>query len=228
MVTTPDGAHVAMVHVNNFTSEMNAWTNLFEEVIALGNGCISRGELFDALYTKSFEADEEIGGIIGYNFLSGEPIAGVLNGIPIIARMPEGKMNLANFMKMHIYSSLGSLALGCEILAKEKVKIDNVYGHGGFFKTPVVGQSAMSAAVGAPVTVMSNAGEGGAWGIALLALFSYCGKKDLGAFLDGIFLNVQKSTVSASEKETKSFTGFMEKYKKALAIENLAAEVLRC
>lgn len=228
MVTTPDGAHVAMVHVNNFTSEMNAWTNLFEEVIALGNGCISRGKLFDALYTKSFEADEEIGGIIGYNFLSGEPIAGVLNGIPIIARMPEGKMNLANFMKMHIYSSLGSLALGCEILAKEKVKIDNVYGHGGFFKTPVVGQSAMSAAVGAPVTVMSNAGEGGAWGIALLALFSYCGKKDLGAFLDGIFLNVQKSTVSASEKETKSFTGFMEKYKKGLAIENLATEVLRC
>ena len=228
MVTTPDGAHVAMVHVNNFTSEMNAWTNLFEEVIALGNGCISRGKLFDALYTKSFEADEEIGGIIGYNFLSGEPIAGVLNGIPIIARMPEGKMNLANFMKMHIYSSLGSLALGCEILAKEKVKIDNVYGHGGFFKTPVVGQSAMSAAVGAPVTVMSNAGEGGAWGIALLALFSYCGKKDLGAFLDGIFLNVQKSTVSASEKETKTFTAFMEKYKKGLAIENLAAEVLRC
>ena len=228
MVTTPNGAHVAMVHVNNFTSEMNAWTNLFEEVIALGNGCISRGKLFDALYTKSFEADEEIGGIIGYNFLSGEPIAGVLNGIPIIARMPEGKMNLANFMKMHIYSSLGSLALGCEILAKEKVKIDNVYGHGGFFKTPVVGQSAMSAAVGAPVTVMSNAGEGGAWGIALLALFSYCGKKDLGAFLDDIFLNVQKSTVSASEKETKSFTAFMEKYKKGLAIENLAAEVLRC
>lgn len=228
IVTTPHGSPVAMVHVNNFTSEMTSWTNLFEEVIAIGGGDISRGKLFDALYAKSLEADERLGGLIGYNFLSGEPIAGVLNGIPMIMRSPEGRMNLANFMKMHIYSSLGSLALGCEMLSKENVKIDKVYGHGGFFKAPVVGQSAMSAAIDAPVTVMSNAGEGGAWGIALLALFARCGGKDLEDFLEGVFVDAQKTTVSASETEIKAFKLFMNKYKKGLAIENYAAEVLGC
>jgi len=226
MVTTPHGAPVAMVHVNNFTSEMTAWTNLFEEVIALGGGSISRGKLFDALYAKSLEADESCGGLVGYNFLSGEPIAGVANGVPMIARTPDGKLNLANFMKMHIYSALGSLALGCEILSREKVEIDSVCGHGGFFKAPVVGQSAMSAAIGAPVTVMSNAGEGGAWGIAVLALFTYLGKKDLDSFLDSVFENAEKSTLSASEAEISTFSAFMTKYKKALSVEGLASEVL--
>ena len=226
MVTTPHGAPVAMVHVNNFTSEMTAWTNLFEEVIALGGGEISRGKLFDALYARSLEADEGCGGLVGYNFLSGEPIAGVSSGIPLIARKPDGKLTLANFMKMHIYSALGSLALGCEILKKENVEIDSVYGHGGFFKAPVVGQSAMSAAVGAPVTVMQNAGEGGAWGIAVLALFSYLGEQNLEDFLEGIFANTEKATLSASEAEIKSFNGFMTKYKKALSVERLASEVL--
>ena len=127
---------------------------------------------------------------------------------------------------MHVYSALGSLALGCEILSKENVKIDSVYGHGGFFKAPVVGQSAMSAAIGAPVTVMQNAGEGGAWGIALLALFTCCGGNDLEKFLNGVFEAVEKSTVSAIESEIYSFNKFMEKYKKGLAVETLASEVL--
>jgi sugar (pentulose or hexulose) kinase len=226
MVTTPHGAPVAMVHVNNFTSEMTSWTNLFEEVIALGGGNISRGKLFDALYAKSLEADEDIGGLIGYNFLSGEPIAGVSSGIPMIARTPDGRLTLANFMKMHIYSALGSLAMGCEILSKENVEIDSVSGHGGFFKAPVVGQSAMSAAIGAPVTVMQNAGEGGAWGVAVLALFTYLGEQNLETFLDGIFENVEKTTISASESEINSFNAFMTKYKKALSVERLASEVL--
>ena len=228
VVTTPHGAPVAMVHVNNFTSEMTAWTNLFEEVIALGGGNISRGNLFDSLYGKSLEADHECGGLIGYNFLSGEPIAGVANGIPMIVRTSDGKLNLANFMKMHIYSALGALAMGCEMLSKENVQIDSVCGHGGFFKTPVVGQSAMSAAVGAPVTVMQNAGEGGAWGIALLALFAYLGELNLEDFLNSVFKNVKKTTVSASEAELGAFGVFMKKYKKSLVIERLASEVLQC
>lgn len=228
MVTTPHGAPVAMVHVNNFTSEMTAWTNLFEEVIALGGGNISRGKLFDALYAKSLEADENCGALVGYNFLSGEPIAGVSNGIPMIMRTPDGTLNLANFMKMHIYSALGSLALGCEILSKEKVEIDSVYGHGGFFKAPVVGQSAMSAAIGAPVSVMQNAGEGGAWGIAVLALFTYLGEQSLEKFLGRIFKNAEKTTQSAGEAEMKAFHSFMSKYKKVLSVERLASEVLSC
>ncbi len=226
MVTTPHGAPVAMVHVNNFTSEMTAWTNLFEEVIALGGGNISRGKLFDALYASSLEATEDCGGLVGYNFLSGEPIAGVSSGIPMIARTPDGKLTLANFMKMHVYSALGSLAMGCEILKKENVQIDSVYGHGGFFKAPVVGQSAMSAAVGAPVTVMQNAGEGGAWGIAVLALFTYLGEQSLENFLESVFKNAEKTTLSASEADIKSFNAFMSKYKKALSVERLASEVL--
>ncbi|MBR6680037.1 MAG: ATPase [Clostridia bacterium] len=226
MVTTPHGAPVAMVHVNNFTSEITAWTNLFEEVIEIGGGEIGRGKLFDALYAKSLEADKNCGELVGYNFLSGEPIAGVSKGIPMIARMPDGRLTLANFMKMHIYSALGSLALGCEILSKENVEIDSVYGHGGFFKAPVVGQSAMSAAIGAPITVMQNAGEGGAWGVALLALFTCCGGNDLEIFLNNIFEDAEKSTVWASESEINSFRAFMKKYKRGLAVEKLASEVL--
>ena len=226
VVTTPHGAPVAMVHVNNFASEITAWTNLFEEVISLGGGSISRGKLFDALYAKSLEGDDDCGGLIGYNFLAGEPIVNVSKGIPMIVRASDGKLSLANFMKMQIYSALGSLALGCEMLSKEDVQIDSVYGHGGFFKSPFVGQSAMSAAVGAPVTVMQNAGEGGAWGIAVLALFAYLGEKSLESFLDKIFANAQKNTVSANEKELKAFAAFMKKYKKGLEVERLAAERL--
>ncbi len=226
VVTTPHGAPVAMVHVNNFASEITAWTNLFEEVITLGGGNISRGALFDALYAKSLEGDEDCGGLVGYNFLAGEPIVNVASGAPLIVRASDGKLTLANFMKMHIYSALGSLALGCEMLHKEDVQIDSVCGHGGFFKSPFVGQSAMSAAIGAPVTVMQNAGEGGAWGIAVLALFAHLGEHNFESFLDGIFKDAQKTTVSASKSEQKSFSAFMEKYKKGLEVERLATDVL--
>ena len=226
VVTTPVGAPVAMVHVNNFASEITSWTNLFEEVISLSGNNVDRGVLFDSLYRKSLEADGDVGGFIGYNFLAGEPIAKVSSGIPMIARTPDGAFTLANFMKMQIYSALGTLAIGCEMLERENVAIDSVFGHGGFFKTPYVGQSAMSAAVKAPVTVMKNAGEGGAWGIALLALFAYSEENDLDVFLERIFKDSEKTTVMANDAEKASFADFMEKYKKGLAFERLALEVL--
>lgn len=225
VVTTPHGAPVAMVHVNNFTSEITAWTNLFEEVIAIGGGSIERGRLFDALYQISLSADRELGGLMGYNFLAGEPIANVASGIPMITRNPAGRLTLANFMKMHIYSALGSLSIGCDILKNENVQIDAICGHGGFFKSDFVGQSAMSAAAGAPITVMKNASEGGAFGIALLALFAYDGCSDLDVFLDEIFKNTEKSTVSASAEEIDTFKSFMQKYKSGLDAERHAAEV---
>lgn len=224
VVTTPHGASVAMVHVNNFASEMTAWANLFGEVIALGGGSVDRGALFDGLYTKSLEADEDAGGLVGYPFLAGEPIASVERGVPLLMRAPSGKLTLANFMKMQIYSALGALAMGCEILDEEGVRPTRVCGHGGFFKTPFVGQSAMSAALGAPVTVMKNAGEGGAWGIALLALATARGQKDLEALLDEVFRDAEKSTVQADETERKSFAAFLETYKKGLASERAAAD----
>jgi sugar (pentulose or hexulose) kinase len=227
VVTTPHGAPVAMVHVNNFTSEINAWAGLFEEVLALGGVQMPRNALFDGLFTKSREADEDCGGLMGYNFLSGEPIAGVADGIPLVARTPDGRLTLANFMKMHIYSALGSLAMGCEILSKEQVGIDSVCGHGGFFKTPQVGQSAMSAAIGAPVTVMKHAGEGGAWGIALLALLTLRGGEPE-AFLNRIFATAERVTVAADEAEIRAFRRFMEGYKPGLSVEKQASEVWTC
>lgn len=226
VVTTPHGYPVAMVHVNNFASEITAWANLFEEVIALSGGKPDRAALFNALYNVSREADGDVGGLIGYNFLAGEPIAKVSGGVPMVARKPGGHFTLANFMKMQIYSALGSLAMGCDMLAKENVSIDSVCGHGGFFKTPRVGQSAMSAAVNAPVTVMENAGEGGAWGIALLALYTYVRGNSLEAFLDEIFENAQKTTVSADDSEKGAFALFMNSYKRGLEVERLAVEVL--
>ena len=227
VVTTPHGYPVAMVHVNNFTSEINAWASLFEEAFtALGGRGPDRSTLFNTLYGKALEGDADCGGLMGYNFLSGEPIAGVAKGIPMVTRAHDGKLTLANFMRMQIYSALGSLAMGCEILAREKVRIDSVCGHGGFFKTPVVGQSAMSAAVGAPVTVLENAGEGGAWGIAVLALLASRQSRDLEGLLAELFAESPKTTVSADENECKAFAAFMESYRKGLAVERLASEVL--
>jgi len=227
LVATPHGSPVAMVHINNFASEITAWAKLFYEVIALCGGTVSTDKLYEAMYTASLSADGDIGGLVGYNFLAGEPMAGVEKGMLLVARAPSGRLNIANFMKMHIYSALGSLAIGCRILEKEKVKINSVCGHGGFFKTPVVGQSAMSAAVGAPVTVMKNAGEGGAWGIALLALFAHKKEKDLGSFLNGVFSGAESTTVFASEEERASFAAFMKKYEKGLDIERMAADKLQ-
>ena len=227
VVTTPHGYPVAMVHVNNFTSEINAWAGLFEEAFtALGGSGLDRTTLFNTLYGKALEGTADCGGLMGYNFLSGEPIAGVPKGIPLLTRAPEGKLTLGNFMKMQIYSALGSLAMGCEILSKENVRINAVCGHGGFFKTPFVGQSAMSAAVGAPVTVMEHAGEGGAWGVAVLALLTARQSRDLEGVLAELFADSPKSTVSADEKERKAFSAFMEIYRKGLTVEKLASEVL--
>ena len=224
VVTTPTGDPVAMVHVNNFTSEINAWASLFEEIIALGGGSVDRGALFDALFGKSREGDTDCGGLMGYNFLSGEHIVGVAEGRPMIARRPDGALTAANFMKMQIYSALSTLSIGMDILRQEQVALDSVCGHGGFFKTAFVGQSAMSAALGAPVTVMTNAGEGGAWGVALLALFAALGGGSLDDFLKRIFCDAQKITVAADDAEKNDFARFAERYRKGLPLERLAAE----
>jgi len=226
IVTTPTGHPVAMVHVNNFTSEMNAWVDVFKEALALAGLEMSKGEIFEMLFKKSMESDEEVGKLVGFNFLSGEHMVGVEKGRPMYIRLPEGKLNLANFMQMQIYSALGALSMGVEILKKENVLIEMVCGHGGFFKTEFVGQNAMSAAVGAPVVVMENAGEGGAWGIAILALYACRNEKKFEEFLNDIFRESKKVTVSAEEKEKEKFRSFMELYKKGLKIEKQASEIM--
>ena len=226
VVATPSGAPVAMVHANNFTSEINAWAGLFHEVLALAGVEMNKGKLFDALYEISAGSDDNVGGLVGYNFLSGEPIVGMDSGIPLIARRPDGKLNLANFMQMQLYSALGAMSVGMEILAEENVQIEDICGHGGFFKTPFIGANAMSAALGAPITTMKNAGEGGAWGVAVLALYRISNNCTLEEFLDKIFAGAEKETVVASDAEKAKFARFMKAYKAGLAVEKLATEVL--
>lgn len=224
VVTTPTGTPVAMVHVNNFTSEINAWASIFGEVATTFGASVDQSTLFDTLFNASRNGDADCGGLMAYNFLSGEHIAEVEEGRPMLLRRPDGTLNLANFMKTQIYSALGTLAIGMEILKKENVTLDSVSGHGGFFKTPRIGQSAASAALGAPVTVMKNAGEGGAWGIALLALFALQKNSTLSDFLGVLFASAEQSTVEADARERADFAAFLANYRRALPIERAAAE----
>ena len=221
IVSTPCGEPVAMVHANNFTNELNAWCDLFSEVAQLTGG--SSDGLMLKLFEESLQSDRDVGGLMGYNFLSGEPIVGLERGAPIVIRGAEGKFNLANFMQMQIYSALGTLAIGTQILYDEGIVIDEVCGHGGFFKTAHVGQWAMSAALNAPVTVMKNAGEGGAWGMALLALYR-SKTQSLESFLQSIFAKAEKATLMASQCERDKFSRFLDRYKNGLAVAKAAAE----
>lgn len=219
MVTTPCGDPVAMVHVNNCTNEINAWVNLFDEVIRLSGGSISKGELFQRLFEKSAESDKDCGMLTGFNFLSGEPVAQVEDGRLMFLREPDGKLSLANFMQTQIYSAVASLSLGMDKLYEEGVRLKSVCGHGGFFKTESIGSLAMSAALDSPVTVMQTSGEGGAWGIALLALYRLNSAMTLSQFLDGIFHSCTKTTVMADEKQKRKFDDFMKRYKRYLSLE---------
>lgn len=225
IVATPDGYPAALIHTNNCTSEINEWVNLFSEVAELCGAKISKGELFTKLFNKSVESDEIVGGITGYNYLAGETQAHTVNGAPLIVRTQDGKLNLANFMQMQIYSAISGLALGMDILANEDVKIDSVTAHGGYYKTEFIGQNATSAVLNAPVTVMENAGEGGAWGIALLAGYALNNTLSLSEYLNGIFKGTKKKTVMADDKEKAKCRVFLERYKKYLQTERLASEV---
>jgi len=228
MVTTPDGAPVAMVHSNTCTSDINAWAGLFAEFAALVGADVSDGKLYELLFKKSLEGDADCGGLMNYNFLAGEPVVGLNEGKPLFVRRNDAKMNLANFWKTQIYASLATIAVGMEILRDENVEIAEMCGHGGFFKTPEVGQRAMSAAMGCPITVLDNAGEGGAWGMAVLA--AYLGKctleaVSLGDYLDGIFANEGKTTVSATDEDKRDFAAYVAEFKKFLPAEAAAANV---
>ncbi len=225
VVATPHGLPVAMVHVNNCTNEINAWAGLFMQLLeTFGVKNVTHGELLSALFNAGAKMSDDVGGLVGYNFLSGEPTLGLESGRPIVIREPGKELLLSDFMGMQIYGALGALALGAEILAKEGVKIDEVCAHGGFFKTAGVGDKAMSAALGAPVSVMKNAGEGGAFGMALLALFARCGGGSLEEFTDGVFEGAEKTVARANEREKCRFAAYLERYKAALGVARAAAK----
>lgn len=225
LVTTPSGDLVGMVHTNNCTSEINSWMNLFKEAAEVIDSPISMDELFVKMFNHSLKASDNCGGLLSYGYHSGENITKMPEGRPLFVRSPESDFTLANFMRMHLFSAFGAMRIGMDILSQEKVNIDQIVGHGGIFKTPEVGQRALSAVMDAPVTVMENAGEGGAWGIALLASYCIRGKQEetLASFLDQhVFESDEGVTLTANPVEVEGFNQFMELYKEGLAIEAAA------
>jgi sugar (pentulose or hexulose) kinase len=231
IVTTPTGKPVAMVHSNNCTSDLNAWVDLFQEFTDALAVEMDESKLFEMLYQKALTGDADCGGLLAYNYLSGEHITHFEEGRPLFVRTPESRFTLSNFMRVHLFSALGALKIGLDILfEQEQVKIDQVLGHGGFFKTKEVGQKIMAAAMNVPVSVMGTAGEGGAWGIALLA--SYMIRKaenePLEAYLfNKVFAGENGTTIAPNQADVDGFTAFMERYKKGLVIERAAVDGLR-
>ena len=229
MVTTPDGAPVAMVHCNNGTSDLNAWVNLFGEFAALTGKIMPVGDLYGTLYNHALTGDPDCGGLLAYGFFSGEHNVGMEEGRPLVVRKPDNHFTLANFMRVHLYTALGTLRLGSEILEEEKVAIDRITGHGGFFKTPVVGQKILAACMKAQVTVMETAGEGGAWGIALLAAYlEYGSEMSLADYLDKkVFAGSEGSTLDPDPADMEGFTQFMKAFRAGLPIERAAIDSMR-
>lgn len=231
MVTTPSGKPVAMVHSNNCTSDLNAWIGLFREFTDALGVEINQSRLFEMLYQKALAGDADGGGLLAYNYLSGEHITHLEEGRPLFVRTPESRFTLSNFMRVHLFSSLGALKIGLDILfEQEQVKIDQILGHGGFFKTKEVGQKMMAAAMNVPVSVMETAGEGGAWGIALLAAYMLHKEENepLETYLTNkVFAGEDGTTIAPNQADVDGFMAFMERYKKGLVIERTAVDALK-
>ena len=230
MVTTPAGLPVAMVHCNNCTSDINAWVGIFAEFAQLMGIEADKGELFTRLFEVALAGDADCGGLLSFNYFSGEGVTDLDEGRPLFARTPDARLTLANFMRTHLLSALATLKVGMDILKQaENVPIDRLYGHGGYFKTPGVGQRMLSAAVGAPVSVMETAGEGGPYGMALLAAYMLWHDEDetLEDYLDEkVFADAAPTTLMAEPGEVAGFDAFLARYKAALPLERLATEVI--
>ncbi len=226
MVTTPDGLPVAMVHCNNCTSDINAWIGLFAEFSKRAGLEISKPDLYDLLLLSALEGDPDCGGLISYNYYSGEGITDVNEGRPVFLRIPDAKFTLPNFMRTHLLSALATLKIGLDILTNdEKLRIDRLYGHGGYFKTEVAGQRMLSAAAGVPVSVMKTAESGGPYGMALLA--AYMLRRDEGEtlpdYLDNrVFAGAESVTLMATDEEIAGFNAFLARYRAAFPVETAA------
>jgi sugar (pentulose or hexulose) kinase len=226
LVTTPNGSPVAMVHANNCSSDLNAWLGLFREFSEAMGQKVDTNQLFEVMLNKALEADPDGGGLLSYGYYSGENITGLEQGRPLFVRSPESNFNLANFMRTHLFSAFGALKIGMDILTKkEDVSIDGILAHGGLFITPVVGQKIVAAAMNVPVSVMETAGEGGAWGMSILASYMRNKEQDesLEEFLDNhVFKDVDGKEIYPDGLDVTGFEEFMERYKKGLAIEEAA------
>lgn len=226
MVTTPDGSLVAMVHCNNCTSEINAWIKLFSEYQTLMGIPVDMNEIYVKLFNHALVGDADCGGLVSYNYVSGEPVTGLAEGRPLFVRSANDKFSLSNFMRSQLYAAIGVLKIGNDLLFNdEKIRVDRITGHGGYFKTPGVGQRMLAAALNSPISVMETAGEGGAWGIALLASFlvNNAEKMNLADFLDNkVFAGNAGVEIAPTEADVEGFNKYIENYKRGLKIEEAA------
>ena len=225
MVTTPSGAPVAMVHCNNCTSDTSAWARVIIQILSLYGFEVDKDTVYTKMFQTALEGDYDCGGLMSYNYYSGEGVTDLDEGRLIFMRKADSKFNFSNFMRMHLYSALATLKIGMDILADEDVAIDKIYGHGGFFKTEGVGQRILSAAINTPVSVMQTAGEGGPYGMALLCAYTLW--KDEGETLEDyldnkVFADCKSSTIMADKEEVDGFNKFIDVYKNCLDVEKLA------
>ena len=229
MVTTPTGKPVAMVHCNNCTNEINAWAQVFRGFLEATGKKADMGDIFTAMFTAALDGEKDAGGLVLYNYLSGEPITELTEGRPLLARAPEATLSFANFMRAQLYSALATLSLGLDILRGENAPMEKLMGHGGFFKTPQVGQRILAAAAGAPVSVMETAGEGGPWGMALLAAYqaNRAPGQTLEAYLEeNVFAAQNAVTLAPDPQDEAGFKAFMARYVKGLAAERAAVDAI--
>jgi len=220
---------VAMVHCNNCTNDSNAWVSLLNEAASLFGAAPDSSELYTKLYEKSLEGDADCGGVMVCNYMAGEGVTHLDEGRPLVLRRPDSRFTLANFFRSTLYSTMATLKLGMDILLNENVKIDSMTAHGGLFKTPVVGQKYMAAACNSPITCMKTAGEGGPYGMAILAAYSAV-KTDneaLGDFLTNkVFASAESTTLSPDPADVSGFNSYIEEYKKLIKVEKKAVEVM--
>lgn len=228
LVTTPTGKAVAMVHCNNCTNDSNAWVGVLKEAANLLGAAPSTGEVYTKLYEKALEGDPDCGGVLVCNYMAGEGITHLDEGRPLVLRQPGAKFTLANFFRATLYATMSTLKLGMDILAKENVAIDSLTGHGGLFKTPVVGQRFMAAACNAPITCMTTAGEGGPYGMALLA--SYLLNKQgqsLETYLnEKVFAGASGTTIAPEAADVEGFNRYMEHFRNLVEVERKAVEII--
>lgn len=228
LVTTPAGDPVAMVHCNNGASELAAWAGVFGRFAAAAGASVDNDAVFEVLFREALDGEADAGGLVAYNYLAGEPIAGLAEGRPLIVRTPDSRLTLANFMRAQLYGVYGTLSLGMRVLAGEGVELDRMYAHGGIFRTAGVAQRLLAGALDAPVAVGETASEGGAWGIAVLASYLSAGfDTDLGTYLDErVFANAGFDTVDPVPEDVAGFSAFLDRYRDGLAAEAAAVDAL--
>ena len=225
MVTTPTGKPVAMVHCNNCTSDINAWAGMLRGFAEAAGLAVSMGDIYTAMFTSALAGDADCGGVINVPLFSGEPVVGLDEGRPMMIRTPDANLTFANFSRSLVAGAMSSLKLGMDILAKENVQVDSLLGHGGYFKTPIAGQKILAGSLNTPVSVMETAGEGGPWGMALLA--AYRVHKAEGQTLESylnekVFASAKSVTVTPDEADVKGIDAYTEKFTASLGAEKAA------